>query len=355
MDFKKLKYLLSLTVPVTVFLSLYLPGYWSFLTVVYAFGMIPLAELVLAPEEENMSAAEESVAASSRYYDFIVYLNVPLQVGFMVYFVYLLGFTPLTWVELAGKVASFGLSCGALGINVAHELGHRKDKLEQFMSKILLMTSLYMHFFIEHNRGHHKRVSTDEDPASSRLGQSIYNFIPRSVVGGYFSAWKLERQRLETRGFAFWSVHNEMIRFTAIQTALLVAIFAFFGLKALTGFVLAAIVGFSMLETVNYIEHYGLRREKKANGKYERVMPAHSWNSNHPYGRLVLYELTRHSDHHYLASRPYQVLRHFEEAPQMPTGYPGMMLLALIPPIWFSVMDKRVMEVQEQSASFATA
>jgi alkane 1-monooxygenase len=248
----------------------------------------------------------------------------------------------LTALEIIGRTLSLGVGCGALGINVAHELGHRVNKSEQLMAKILLLSSLYMHFFIEHNRGHHKNVSTDEDPASSRYGESLYAFIPRSMIMGYISAWKIEAKQMRKEGRSVLSIHNEMIQYQFIQAGLLVAIFLIFGLMPMLYFWIAATIGAISLEIVNYIEHYGLRRKKTGENSYERTMPIHSWNSSHVLGRLMLFELSRHSDHHYKASRKYQVLKHYEEAPQMPTGYPGMMLLSTIPPLWFYVMHKRI-------------
>ncbi len=336
------KYFAAFNVPVFVFLSLYLPGGWSFLGLIYAFGFVPLLELVLPVTTVNLSAAEEEVARKDRFFDWLLYANVPIQLGLLVYFLYLAGFAELSMVEMFGKTFSMGVSCGALGINVAHELGHRVRGSERIMSKILLATSLYMHFIIEHNHGHHRNVSTELDPASAPKGRSLYAFLPRSIWGGYLSAWSIESARLEKKGLGFWSVSNEMIRFTLIQLLVLLVVAAIFGPLALLGFVGASAFGIGLLETANYIEHYGLRRDRRESGRFERVMPHHSWNSGHAYGRLMLYELTRHSDHHYLASRPYQVLRHFEEAPQMPTGYPGMILMATVPPLWFAVMNPRV-------------
>jgi alkane 1-monooxygenase len=339
---KKWKYLAAYNVPVFVLLSLLLPGAWSFLGLIYAFGFVPLLEVLLPVSDRNMTEAEEEAARKDRIYDLMVYSNVPIQLGLLLYYLYTMAFGGLSGVEMLGKTFSMGVACGALGINVAHELGHRSTAAERIMAKILLSTTLYMHFIIEHNLGHHKHVSTDDDPASAPRGMHLYAFLPRSVWGGYRSAWQLEAQRLKARGKGFWSLHNEMIRFSLIQGISLVLVYAIFGPLALLGFIGASMVGIGLLETVNYIEHYGLRRERKASGRYERVMPHHSWNSSHPYGRLMLYELTRHSDHHYLASRPYQVLRHFEEAPQMPFGYPAMVLLATVPPLWFAIMNPRV-------------
>jgi alkane 1-monooxygenase len=238
-------------------------------------------------------------------------------------------------------MTAFGMACGVLGINAAHELGHRQNAYEQFMSKMLLLTTLYMHFFIEHNRGHHKYVATDEDPASSRPGESVYRFYFRSVKDSWLSAWRLERERLQKSGQRWFSWRNEMLQFQVYQGLLVIGIGWYFSAETLLYFMGAATIGFLLLETVNYIEHYGLRRRKSGN-RYERTLPVHSWNSNHPVGRLLLLELSRHSDHHYMANRKYQTLRHFDESPQMPTGYPGMMLLALIPPLWFYIMDREI-------------
>jgi alkane 1-monooxygenase len=243
---------------------------------------------------------------------------------------------------IAGRIFVMGLLCGTFGINVGHELGHRTNPLEQNLAKALLLTSLYMHFYIEHNRGHHKRVSTPEDPSSARPGESVYAFFIRSIVGSYRSAWDISNRERIKKNIPWLSFRNEMLMFQLLQIGLIVGIAAYFGLETTGWFVCAAVIGFLLLETVNYIEHYGLQRKKTGVDSYERPKPAHSWNSDHAIGRLVLFELSRHSDHHYMASRKYQILRHHEDAPQMPTGYPGMMILSLIPPLWFKVMDRRI-------------
>ena len=292
-----------------------------------------------------MNQEEEDTSLKNIIYDVILYSLVPLQYFIVVYFLYNISDDNLTIGSKIGMTIALGLSCGILGINAAHELGHRSTRYEQLMSKMLLLTSMYMHFFIEHNRGHHKNVSTDDDPASAKYGEVIYAFYVRTIIGSWLSAWHLEKDRLKKSNHNVWSLHNDMLIFQIIQITFLVVIFLLFGLSVLLWYVAAASIGFMLLETVNYIEHYGLRRKKNGN-RYERTMPIHSWNSNHPMGRLVLLELSRHSDHHYLASRKYQVLRHFDESPQMPTGYPGMMVLAMLPPLWFRVMHKEIEKCQ---------
>jgi len=348
MKLRALKYLTVFTAVATGLISITQHGWLTFATPLYAFFLVPLFELFVPVDEKNLSAAEEEMIKNDPIYDFLVYAIVPLQWSMIILYLFTIQDPTLTALETVGRTLSLGVGCGALGINVAHELGHRVNKNEQVMAKILLLSSLYMHFFIEHNRGHHKNVSTDEDPASSRYGESLYAFIPRSMIMGYISAWKIEAKQMRKEGRSVLSIHNEMIQYQFIQAGLLVAIFLIFGLMPMLYFWIAATIGAISLEIVNYIEHYGLRRKKTGENSYERTMPIHSWNSSHVLGRLMLFELSRHSDHHYKASRKYQVLKHYEEAPQMPTGYPGMMLLSTIPPLWFYVMHKRIAQLKAE-------
>lgn len=337
-----LKYFLVYISPAIGFLSLYLGGPWVYLSVAYVFVLIPLLEFGLTGTKYNMDKVEEDIAKKDRIYDLVLYSLVPVQFAMMIYFLFRVSEPGHAMYERIGMMLTFGFSCGALGINAAHELGHRHTWYEQLMAKILLSTSQYMHFFIEHNQGHHKNVSTDLDPASSRYGESLYAFYLRSVPDSWFSAWHIERERLNKAGIPFLSIRNEMLRFQFIQAGMLVAIAVLFGWQTMLFYLGSAVIGFLLLETVNYIEHYGLRRKQIDGEYYEKTMPIHSWNSNHSLGRIMLLEVTRHSDHHYMPNRKYQVLRHFDESPQMPTGYPGMMLLAFIPPLWFRVMHRQI-------------
>lgn len=334
---KKLKYLFVYQAPLVVVLSIINENYWSFLALIYIFGALPFIELFFDGSKENLSNQEEALATKDKFFSFVLWSLVPIHFATGGLFIYYLVNTQAGLTYQIGATIAYGLSCGVIGINVAHELGHRKTWYEQLMSKALLMTTLYMHFFIEHNRGHHQYVSTEEDPASARYGESVYAFYIRSIVGSWMSAWQLEFKKLDIKKKPKWSIHNEMMWFQIIQILMLTLIYFYFGLNILLLYMIAAFIGIILLETVNYIEHYGLRRQKKGN-RYQRTMPCHSWNSNHPIGRLVLLELSRHSDHHYQANRPYQILRHHDNSPQMPTGYPGMMILALMPPLWFKVM-----------------
>ena len=349
-----LKYLWSYIIPVTLVLVLFLRGIFSFSGVLVAFFAIPILETILQGTEKNMSETEESAALKNKIYDLVLYSNLPILWGMIVWYFYVLTYIPLQNYEFWGISISMGIFLGAMGINVAHELGHRDKAYERFMAKLLLLPNLYMHFIIEHNRGHHVNIATKEDPASARYNEILYFFWIRSVTMTYISAWRLEAKRLQNEGKSFFSFHNEMIIFQVVQLSYLLLVWYFGGIHLMFSAILIAVVGFLLLETVNYIEHYGLSRKKMENGRYERVQPWHSWNSNHVLGRLILFELSRHSDHHFKANRKYQVLRHFDESPQLPYGYPMSMLMSFIPPLWFAVMNPRVKSLQEETQEFSS-
>jgi alkane 1-monooxygenase len=290
------------------------------------------------------------MAKQDKVYDYMLYLIVVFQFAALFLFLSSMTAAGLQWWEVTGRVFSMGLLCGTFGINVAHELGHRVTKFEQNLAKLLLLTSLYMHFFIEHNKGHHKNVATPEDPSSARYNEPIYVFYFRTIIFSYLSAWKIANDEMRKKGLPILSLKNEMLQAHIIQIAFVAVIFFMFTPTITLYFLAAAFIGILLLETVNYIEHYGLQRKQTASGNYERAMPTHSWNSSHPLGRLMLFELSRHSDHHYLASRKYQILQHHNDAPQLPTGYPGSMLLALLPPAWFYVMNKKIKKMETAAA-----
>lgn len=342
MDFRFLRYLAVLVVPFLTVISFISVGWLTFSTVIFAYLIVPALEFLFERDNRNLDDELESKFINDPKFDYVVYLMVPIQYALLSYYLYCADFTSFGSLEFVGRTVSMGVCCGVIGINVAHELGHRNSPLDRFLAKALLLSSLYMHFIIEHNRGHHKHVATPLDPATSRKGESLHKFWFRSGLMSFYSAWKLEFQRLDRKKIPLVSFQNEMIRFLVLQAFALFGVFTLFGWQSLVGFLIASVVGILQLETVNYIEHYGLQRKQRTQNRYERVQPWHSWNSDHIVGRLLLFELSRHSDHHYLASRKYQILRHHKDSPQMPTGYPGMMLLSLFPPLWFWVMDKKL-------------
>ena len=342
MRLRALKYGSPLIILFSAYLSFSGTGWITFLPVIWSYTVIPIAELFIKPNQSNLLETEETIAKNDRVYDYMLYIIPIGMYTALGYFLFSLKQPNLTWVEYTGRILSMGLLCGVFGINVAHELGHRTNKFEQALAKSLLLTSQYLHFFIEHNRGHHKRVATPNDPSSARLNEWLFSFYVRSIVYSYFSAWHIANADMQKKGYPIFSLHNQMVLFTLIQLIFVSVIGLWFGWFIMLCYLLSAFMGIALLETVNYIEHYGLQRKEIAPNKYERALPEHSWNSNHVVGRIMLFELSRHSDHHFMASRKYQLLRHHNHSPQMPTGYPGMMILAHIPPLFIYVMNRQI-------------
>ena len=337
-----LKYLVSYSIPLAAILGLYLKGNWAFFTPVFAFVLIPILEILLPVQEGNLSEEQSLSKAQNKFFNILLYLNIPIVFGILGWFLYSITMVNYSLSELIGLTFSVGIVVGSNGINVAHELGHRKLWWENMLGKLLLIPSLYMHFFIEHNFGHHQNAATHEDPASASYNQTVYGFWFTSISKQYLSAWNIQMDLLKREGRSFFSSKNDMFWYVIIQGVYLSSIYIFFGSTPLLVAIAIALTGALLLETTNYIEHYGLRRNKTKSGRYERVTEIHSWNSNHVLGRMMLYELTRHSDHHYRSHKKYQLLEYHDVSPQMPYGYPTSMVLALVPPLWFAIMNKRI-------------
>ncbi|ARV09719.1 alkane 1-monooxygenase [Winogradskyella sp. PC-19] len=339
---KDLKYLAAFSIPLFAFLGLYLQGYWVWATPIFAFVCIPVLELIFPVDTDNFSESEVDSRLKKRLFDWLLYLNLPIVFGLVAYGLFVVTSFSLETYEFVGLIISVGIVLGVNGINVAHELGHRQTTNERFIGKALLIPSFYMHFFIEHNYGHHLHAATPEDPATARYNQSVYSFWLTSTFRQYFNAWNIQMKLLRNNSRSFFGIKNDMLWYSLIQITYLVMVSFYFGSTGLIFALASGVVGFILLETVNYIEHYGLLRLQTKSGRYERVREMHSWNSNHVIGRIVLYELTRHSDHHYKSSKKYQILDCHDESPQMPFGYPTSMVLAMLPPLWFKIMNKRV-------------
>ena len=347
-DSKRYLWLLGTVVPLFMFVGwglVNLTGlglfWWIGPMVVYV--MIPLLDLAIGDDASN--APEEVVAwlERDRYYRWITYLFIPFQFATLFVGCWLMsrgGGLPV--IDKLGIATTLGMLNG-IAINTAHELGHKKEHHERWFARIALAPCGYGHFFIEHNRGHHVRVATPDDPASSRLGESFWAFWPRTVVGSVQNGWRLEKSRLRRMGKGTWTLRNDVLNAWAMTVALWAVLVALFGIGVLPYLLLQAVLAFSLLEAVNYLEHYGLRRQSLPNGRFERVTPRHSWNNNHLTTNLFLYHLQRHSDHHANPTRRYQALRHFDDSPQLPAGYAAMILLCYFPPLWRRVMDKRVL------------
>ncbi len=343
-----LKYLVAYTSPLAAALGIYYGGFWSPGAVYLGFVVIPVLEFFLPARTENTPEVAEKQKAESRFFDALLYINVPIVYGLLVFFSYRITATVVSIWEIIGMTASMGVIIGTCAINVAHELGHRTGRFNAWMARLLLVPAFYTHFTIEHNYGHHRNVGTPDDPATARKGEPLYAFWWRSVIGSLRNAWRLEKDRLHREWKKVSPLHHHLVLGLTLQCIYLAAIVIAFGWMTGLFIVSAGVFGFLLLETVNYIEHYGLMRRSLPTSHYESVEAKHSWNSNHELGRIFLYELTRHADHHYQTNRRYQVLRHLENAPQMPYGYPATLLMALIPPLWRRVMDGRLINHEVQ-------
>jgi alkane 1-monooxygenase len=320
-------------------------GFYWFGPVV-VFIVIPAIDLIIGTDPNNPPDEAIEALENDRYYRWVLYAYIPFQI-FTFFVAFWLAARPgMSTVDQVGIMVTIAMIAG-IAINTAHELGHKKESHERWFARVALAQTFYGHFYIEHNRGHHVRVATPEDPASSRLGETLYGFFPRTVWGSLKSAWELESKRFARLGTSKYSLKNDLFNAWIMSVVLWGAVIALWGdeigyAKILGLLLIQGVIGFSLLEMVNYLEHYGLVRQKTESGRYERVRPEHSWNSNNIGTNVFLYHLQRHSDHHANPTRRYQALRDFKEAPVLPTGYAGMIVLTWFPPLWRKVMDKKV-------------
>ena len=332
---------MSYSIALLAFIGISIGGFYNYLAVIFTFIFIPLLEILVKKSDEKYSEEEKKNRLLDPFFDLLLYLNIPIVFGIFFFSIDKLAFTSSV-SDIVGIILSASIVMATNGINVGHELGHRKSIIARTCSKILYLPSQYMHFYIEHNFGHHINVATPEDPATARYKQTLYSFWVTSVIRTYISAWKIQLRLLRVSKKSFLSIKNDMIFYTLFQIIFLLFIYYNFGLYLTILSLVMSVVSFLFLETINYVEHYGLLRKKELSGRYERVKPHHSWNSNHTIGRIVLYELTRHSDHHFKSSKKYQVLESLEDCPHLPYGYPTSILLSLIPPVWFRIMNPLV-------------
>jgi alkane 1-monooxygenase len=375
-DRKRHAWVLSLAVPMLVGLGPVLYRAWPqavmlWFPVIFVYCVAPLIDLALGADASNPPEDAVPRLEADRYYRRVTFALVPLLWGAFVYGAWFCLRTPLTWSGQLAVVMTTGM-VGGFCINLGHELGHKKTRLERWLAKIVLAPTFYGHFTIEHNRGHHRDVATAADPASARMGEGIWRFVLREMPGAFRRAWQLERERMRAArppegeraavrrtkgrpapvdGQPFWSLHNELLQPALITAALWTSLALWLGPKVLVFLLLASLWANFQLTTANYIEHYGLLRRAGADGRPERTAPQHSWNSNHLFSNWAVFHLQRHSDHHAHPLRRYQSLRHFDDVPQLPIGYFGMFTIAYFPPLWFALMDGRLVRAVHSDAS----
>ncbi|MDX1587963.1 MAG: alkane 1-monooxygenase [Oleiphilaceae bacterium] len=346
---KRYGYLLVLLVPAIGAGSAWMlangdsPAFWAWFTLLFTFVLLPLADYAVGKDPANPDE-EEQVPAMTRewYYRALTLICLPLYTAVLVYSGWVFATVELSLLSQVGWLVSVGVIGGIMAINIGHELIHKDTRLETWAGGLFLSLVTYAGFKVEHIRGHHVHVSTPEDASSSRYNQGVYHFLPRALARNFINAWRLEAQKLRRKGKSSLSLSNELIWWYSISALVAAGFFLAFGGPGLVFFLVQSLVAGLTLEVINYIEHYGLHRRVQSNGRFERVTPAHSWNSNYLLTNLFLFHLQRHSDHHAYPRRRYQVLRHYDESPQLPGGYASMFVLALVPPLWKRVMNPRV-------------
>ena len=347
-DTKRYLWWLGFTVPlmplaaIALYFALDGAAWVTLLPVLYSYVAIPLLDLAFGEDHANPPAEVVEKMAEDGYYRTLLLLIVPCFWAMLIGCAWFVASEPLPWWGYASITLACGMASGT-ALTVGHELGHKQGRIDRLFAMLANALSGYGHFCIEHNRGHHTWVATPEDPASARYDESVYAFAARELPGTLKRGLSHERQRLERKGHAFWSRHNEVLQGYAATLLIWAVLTLWLGLAVLPFLIVQSAIGWFQLTQANYIEHYGLKRDRKANGRYAPVEPRHSWNTNHVVSNLTLFHLQRHSDHHANPMRPYQSLRNFDELPRLPSGYPGCFALAAVPPLWFRIMNPKVM------------
>jgi alkane 1-monooxygenase len=312
------RFLLALSTPLAPLVGYWLGDNWqSFLVF---FVAIPLLDWAIGRADATSAPEERARLEGSPFFRAVLLAYVPLQLALILWGARIVGSGELAPLQALGLTLSIGLVTGSQGITIAHELGHKSSRLDRWLARVLLGSVGYGHFTVEHNRGHHQRVATPEDPASARYGEGFWRFLPRTLFGSFRHAWQLDRR--------------EVMLASASSLLAAAALGATFGPLAAAFFVGQSAMAITLLEAVNYIEHYGLRRRQLADGRYEKVRECHSWDANQWLTNCYLIHLQRHADHHLNPMRPYAALQPRAESPKLP--------MALVPPLWFAVMNPRV-------------
>lgn len=337
----KFKYFAAYVIPLLGIISFSSTGIYAYTGLIFLYVLVPILEIVFTPDKYNLAETEVELAKEDTFYDLVLYLMVPIHLYVIYYFLTTISDPTLTTSDTVARILMMGTILGVVGINVGHELGHKTRNIwKQISAHIFLTTAVQNHFVPYHNGGHHKDIGTPNDLTSAEKGDNFYFFALRSQIGGYFKTWGLEAKRLKAMGKS--TALNPMLLYTLLPLIMFGAIFYFFDIYVLGCYFAASVYGITILEAQNYFAHYGLRRELQPNGRYERVSARHSWNSDHIIGRVLLFELTRHSDHHHLGGKPYQILDSKEESPMLPYGYPMMLMLSFFPFLFRPIMSRQL-------------
>ena len=334
---KPVNYLILLVLPALIVGGYYLGGWFNFLVIICSFLAFPVANLFLS-SSENYAHQEHT---HSSVHKNIALVFVPILVGLTAWCVYDAGATSMSVIAFAGLGVSLGLVNSIIGFTLAHEFIHRYSKKEKLAGYILLLQNNYMHYGIEHVYGHHVYACTPADPHTARAGESVYAFLPRAIIHTYTNAIAIERKRLMRKNYKMPLIHNRIVWFGILQVLLMLIIFFLFNITALLFFVLQNIVAIALLHIINYMQHYGLMRHKSETGRYEKLDAHHAWNTGKNTS-LSIFHLENHADHHMHPDKSFDKLKHTNDSPEHPAGYSFMVLLSLVPPLWFRIMNKRI-------------
>ena len=318
---------------------------WLSFPFIMTYMIAPFIDIYIGEYAENLPDEMQSQIEHDPYYKILTFIAVPVHITVFFISSLYVGLMPLSIAEIVLIASSAGLASGT-AINTGHELGHKKTKFERFLAKIVLAVPAYGHFMVEHNRGHHSKVSTPEDAASSMMGENIYEFALREMPQSLMNAISIERRRLKRINKSFWSNDNQLLHSFGLTLAIQGSLIFYFGLIMIPFLIIHNFIAWWQLTSANYIEHYGLLRDKLPNGRYESCKPHHSWNSNHLVGNLHFFNLQRHSDHHTNPGRRYQILKNYKDLPTLPCGYLGCYLIAYFPWLWFRIMDKKLLKLK---------
>jgi len=331
-----------LLMPLMVVCGYWLGGWWNFITPIVCFVIHPLLNIFLNQSEINNAPHHQEKNYHPILFRLTALLYVPVLMGLTIWSIYIITVNEIKGIEFIGLALSVGIINGVIGFTLAHEFIHRHNAIEKTAGYLLLLTNFYMHYGIEHVWGHHVYACTEKDPHTAKNGESFYSFLPRAVRSTFLNAWEIEQKRLKYKKAKF-GFNNHMVLFILLQSLLLLSIFLLAGWKSIIFFLLLSFIAVLLLHVVNYLQHYGLQRKATAAGKIEKMAAHHSWNSGNHLQELNLFQLENHADHHINPSHRYEELKPLCDSPQHPTGYSGMILLALIPPLWFRVINKKLL------------
>ncbi len=317
-------------------LGLLISPSWSLSPFVWVFILVPIIDIMLPYLNKKNEELNENILHS-----FSIIIILPCILFLIIYGLIIVSDTTMNFITIAALGAAVGMSGGSIGITTAHELIHRQSKFMRSLGIILLILCLYGHFRIEHVYGHHRNVATKEDPATARKGENFYFYFIRCVINSVISSWNIEKDILKKKNSNIYSLKNRMLHYFFLELLFLCLAFYFTGINGLIFIFFHALVSITLLELVNYIQHYGLTR-KKENGKYEKFSDHHSWNSRHISANWSTFNLGLHNEHHKSAGKHYPLLSQEEKILEMPSNYSIMLIMALIPPLWFYVMNPKL-------------